>query len=93
MSVDEHLAALFPRTVSPRHQHHYYAAMLHLEARRRGGESLNPEESARLKRWLDEVHSLGAIVYYDPETVDGYFLVPRLAGDEGIVHRGEGPAS
>ncbi|MFD7308562.1 hypothetical protein [Promicromonospora sp. NPDC059942] len=46
--------------------------MLHLEARRRGGDSLNPEESARLKRWLDEVHLPSAVVHYDPETVDGY---------------------
>ncbi len=46
--------ALFPRAVAPRHQDHYYAAMLHLEARRRGGGSLNPEESARLKRLLDK---------------------------------------
>ena len=89
MAIDEHLATLFPRNEVPRHQHHYYRAMLHLEARRRSGDSLNPEETARLDQWLNEVHSLSAVVHYDPETLDGYFLVPRLAGDDDIVHRAE----
>ena len=89
MTIDEHLATLFPREVVPRHEHHDYKALLHLEARRRSGDGLSPDETERLEHWINEVHSLNAVVHYDPETLSGFFLLPRLAGDDDLIHRPE----
>ena len=89
MTIDEHLATLFPREVVPKHEHHDYKELLHLEARRRSGDTLSPDEAERLERWLHEVRSLNAVVRYDPETLGGFFLLPRLAGDGDLIHRPE----
>ena len=93
MTFDDHLTALIPRGLAPRHHQHYYLAMLRLEARRRSGDRLNPEETVRLGRWLSDVRSLSAVVLYDPETRDGFFLVPRLAEDDDIVRLEEWTAA
>jgi len=74
--------------VEPEHRHSYHLSMLRLEARRRGGEELGEAHLGRLGSWLRELQEINAVVLYDPETPDGFYLVPRLARDgQGLVRR------
>jgi hypothetical protein len=48
---------------------------------------LNQTDETRLDSWLREVKELGAVVLYDPDTPDGFYLVPRQERDTDIVRR------
>ncbi|MFP3714508.1 hypothetical protein [Puerhibacterium sp. TATVAM-FAB25] len=81
--------------VKPEHQHGYHPTMLRMEARRRAGQGPGAVGRLRLSSWLRDLRELNAVVLYDPDTPDGFHLVPRLAQDgQGMVRRpGRPPAT
>ncbi|MEU3045819.1 hypothetical protein ABZ705_04660 [Streptomyces sp. NPDC006984] len=83
---------LIPWKVAKQHRWDYNLVMLRFEARRRAGEELKADEASRLeswKRWLDEE---GLVIYYDPDTEDGFFAVPRETQDKDLVRMPSNPS-
>lgn len=72
---------LVPWEIEKRHRNSYHLAMLRAEARRRGGFEMRQSDLKRLESWLQDVRELNAVVHYDPETPDGFYLVPREKAD------------
>lgn len=82
---------LIPWAVKLEHRYDYNLAMLRLEARVRAGKELTPEEAGRLRTWKRGLEEADAVVHYEPETADGFFLVPRRPGiDKDLVRVPEG---
>lgn len=78
---------LLPWTVREEHSHHWDARMLRLEGRRRAGGSLSDDELRYLTGWLRQLQEQHAVVYYDPETEEGFHWIPREKGHDDIVDR------
>lgn len=66
-----------PWRVREEHLMHYDARMLRLEARRRRGQALKPEDLSRLDYWRKELDRLDAVVYYDENSPEGFLWIPR----------------
>lgn len=73
-----------PWVVREEHQTHYAARMLRLLGRRRRGIANSAESDARLDAWLRQLETAGAVVVYEPETIDGFFYVQGEPDIEGI---------
>lgn len=78
---------LIPWAVNEEHRWSYPVQMLRLEGRLRAGEPLNESHQQRLESWKKQLSDANAVVHYDPDTEDGFFFIPREAGDEDIVRR------
>lgn len=76
---------LIPWRVREEHLRHYDAAMLRLEARRRAGLALDPTWERRLDSWLKLLADTDAVIYYDPETSQGFWHVRRESQDADII--------
>lgn len=70
---------LLPWTVAEEHRWHIDARMLRLEGRRRekGETSISAPEMRWLSNWKSELARKEAVVYYDRDTEEGFFWVPR----------------
>lgn len=68
---------LIPWKVLPEHQLNYSLAMLRVEGRRRRGETLREVDATRLEAFKEQLAEGDLVVHYDPETEEGFFLVPR----------------
>ncbi|WP_031513728.1 hypothetical protein [Streptomyces sp. NRRL F-5123] len=77
---------LIPWAVKPEHRWIYPLVMLRVEARRRAGKELTADDAGRLASWLQMLDEAEAVVHYDPDTEEGFFLVPRQPGDD-LIHR------
>jgi hypothetical protein len=80
---------LIPWAVNPEHRHKYPLMMLRSEARRRAGREMKPLDQIQLANWLKYISGLNAVVHYDPDTVEGFFYVPREASDEDLIRQPE----
>jgi hypothetical protein len=78
---------LIPWDVKRVHRWAYPLAMLRLEARRRAGFELRPDDQHRLASWLEGLGADDAVVYYDPDTEEGFFYVPREPSDDDLIRR------
>lgn len=78
---------LVPWVVREEHRAHYYAALLRMEARRRAGKPLARSNENRLDLFLADLAESNAVVHYDPDTEEGFFLVPREASDTDIIRQ------
>ena len=47
---------------------------------------LKPDQESRLDSWLEWLKTENAVVHYDPETKEGFFYIPRQAGDKDLIH-------
>lgn len=77
---------LIPWMVSEEHRYHYAITMLRIEARLRAGLSVPERRLRNLETWKDGLRDSGAVVHYDPDTEEGFFYVPRQAGDGDLIH-------
>jgi len=88
---------LIPWKLKEEHRHLYPVMMLRLEARRRENEraekaneepayQISKRDMDRLKSWKQTLTEGGLVVHYDPETTDGFFLVPRGEKDKDLIH-------
>lgn len=78
---------LIPWTVRPEHRWKYPLTMLRFEARRREGHELKPDQQTRLDSWKQKLEEKERVVYYDPDTEAGFFLVPREERDTDLIRR------
>ncbi|MFF7254778.1 hypothetical protein [Streptomyces microflavus] len=68
---------LIPWRVSKDHMLAYPLVMLRAEARLRAGEELQGRAASKLANWKKMLEENGQVVYYDRDTADGFFYVPR----------------
>lgn len=72
--------SLIPWQVAREHRWAYPLAMLRVEARRRRGENLREVDAKKLATWKKQIEVHDLVVHYDPDTDQGFFLVPRRTG-------------
>lgn len=75
---------LIPWRVRVEHNKEYPLRMLRLEARRRKGEALPPEEERKLNSWLQLMDDNKAVVHYDPRG-GFYYTNPRKGVDTDLI--------
>lgn len=78
---------LLPWRVARQHLMAHEPRMLRLLARRRRGLTVSADESGMLAKWLRELQLVDAVVAYDGETAQGWFLVPRMESDEDFIRQ------
>ena len=62
------------------------ARVIRQKARMDRGEEIPEEERHRVERAIAHLDSVGGVFHYDPNTFEGWFVVPRRPGvDTGIV--------
>lgn len=81
--------SLLPWKLSEEHRHHIDARMLRLEGRRREGGKLSESEQRWLDNWKAELDRLNAVVYYDRDTEEGFFWIPREEHHTDIIDPGD----
>ncbi|WP_328310279.1 hypothetical protein OG432_11080 [Streptomyces sp. NBC_00442] len=84
--------ALIPWKVAKQHRWNYNLVMLRCEARERAGEKLNDEEASKLASWKKWLEEDKLVIYYDPETKDGFYAVPREDRDTDLIRVPDNPA-
>lgn len=81
---------LIPWAVKREHRYNHLLQMLRAEARRRAGEPIPDERLRKLESWLRNLKEKDAVVHYDPDTDQGWWLVPRRPGvDEDLIRNPE----
>lgn len=81
-----HDVDLIPWEVKPEHRWGWAINMLRTEARRRAGRTLSKVMEEKLNAWLRGLEEEGTVVHYDPDTLEGWFYVPRREGiDTDII--------
>ncbi|GIG28821.1 hypothetical protein [Cellulomonas marina] len=81
---------LVPWHVLPEHRLSTDLALLHLEAARRDGATLPPEDVRRLATWRHRLEVADLVLDYDPSTEDGFRYVPRRHGVDVDLVRAPG---
>jgi hypothetical protein len=97
-------SSLVPAFVEPVHRSKYILDMLRLVGRKRALEDaglsdrdrtaikpMSEREAERVGAFLENLATADAVVIYDPDSVDGFYYVPRLESDTDIVRVVEGP--
>lgn len=75
-----------PWRLRPEHRQMEPARVIRLRARLDRGETIPAEEQARLDKAVEYLDSVGGVFHYDPDTLEGWFVVPRRPGvDTGLV--------
>lgn len=77
---------LIPWKVKQEHRFAYPLMMLRVEARKRDGYKLRESDKDRLASYLSMLEREGAVIHYEPDTEQGFFLVPRQPGDHDLIH-------
>ncbi|MFI0985009.1 hypothetical protein [Streptomyces exfoliatus] len=78
---------LIPWKVAPEHMLEYPLVMLRAEARKRSNGEIKGHLAPRLRNWLAMLEETDQVVYYDRDTKDGFFYVPREESDTDIIRR------
>ena len=78
---------LMPWRVKEAHQFHYLLRMLRCEARVRRGQDLRPKDVVGHRNFLALLAEESAVVAYDPDTAEGFRVVPREEGDDDLIRR------
>jgi hypothetical protein len=78
---------LIPWRVKREHASLWAAKVLRWESRRRSGETLNERAQRRLDAFLQRLVNEDAVVHYEPESAEGFWLVPRRHGVDADIIR------
>ncbi len=78
---------LIPWAVKPEHRGAHALQMLRLEARARAGEPVREVDAARHRNFIRNLLVHGMVVTYDPDTPEGFRIVPREEGDTDVIRR------
>ncbi|MEW1694472.1 hypothetical protein [Streptomyces sp. NPDC091278] len=80
---------LIPWKIAKKHMLAYPLVMLRIEARLRAGEELVGRASSKLANWKKMLKETDQVVYYDRDTEDGFFYVPREESDaeDALIRR------
>lgn len=76
--------ALMPWTVKEEHRTHFFPHMLRMVDRSRRGVATDRDEG-RVAAFLENLADRHAVIHYDPDTEQGWFLVPREPWDTDII--------
>jgi len=71
---------LLPWKINQEHAGLFAATMLRAEGRRRNGQQLSSRLESQLNAFLGRLEDGDLVVHYDPDTEDGFALVPRRPG-------------
>ncbi|OII68267.1 hypothetical protein [Streptomyces sp. CC77] len=83
---------LIPWKIADQHRWDYNLVMLRAEARKRAKHKLSDEEAAKLESWKEWLKQNSLVIYYDAETEDGFFAVPREDRDTDLIRVPTNPA-
>lgn len=78
---------LIPWRLNDEHRFAYPALMLRVEGRRREGKQIRREDLGRVTSFVQNLRDNNLVVAYDPDTEEGFSLVPREPGDVDIIRR------
>lgn len=78
---------LIPWAVKEEHRWAYPLQMLRLEARARAGQAVREADAVRHANFIDMLRRCDSVVAYDPDTPEGFHIVPRRPDDTDIVRR------
>lgn len=79
---------LIPWEVAEEHRFAYPLAMLRVESRRRGGFEVRAVDEERLAAFKRTLYADDLVVHYDPDTEQGWWLVPRRPGvDKDLIRQ------
>ena len=78
---------LIPWSVKEEHRWAYPLVMLRFEAKRRAGKPVTEQQAAKLDPFLEKLAEQNLVVYYDADTEEGFFLVPREESDVDIIRQ------
>ncbi len=74
--------------IKTEHNHHYALTQLRIKARLDAGQDVPAEVVERYESWLARLRDNDAVVAYVYDSPDGFYYVPREAGDgDGIIRR------
>ncbi|WP_091336162.1 hypothetical protein [Micromonospora rhizosphaerae] len=77
---------LVPWAVRREHRYNHILHMLRIEDRRRAGEPIPAAQMKKLDIWLGNLREQNAVVHYDPDTEQGWWLVHRRPGvDDDLI--------
>lgn len=80
---------LLPWKLNDEHRHLYPAMMLRTEGRRRAGKPVAEDKAKKLAGWKTYLEENNLVVHYDPDTDEGFFLVPREERDTDLIREPE----
>ncbi|MEU7643367.1 hypothetical protein [Streptomyces huasconensis] len=83
---------LIPWKVEEQHRWDYNLVMLRYEARVRAGKKITRDEASKLASWKQWLEENNLVIYYDPETTEGFFAIPREERDKDLVRVPDNPA-
>jgi hypothetical protein len=78
---------LIPWAVKPEHRGAHPLQMLRLEARARAGEPVREVDAVRHRNFMRRLAEENVVVHYDPDTAEGFRLVPRRPDDADVIRR------
>lgn len=78
---------LLPWRVKEEHRFNSIPDLLRFEARVREGKRLVSSEARRLKLFRERLDRENRVVHYDPDTEQGWWLLPRKESDDDIVRK------
>lgn len=81
---DDNLIPWGPR---PEHKYHYLLYLLRVEARRRAGKPIDSANEGRLAALHRDLREKELVIHYDPDSAEGFLLVPAEPGDDDIIRR------
>ena len=73
-------SALLPWLVRKEHRGAHHQRMLRLESTLRQGGEVDERNRRLLESWKKQLKAEDAVVHYQPDTPQGWFLVPRRPG-------------
>lgn len=77
-----------PWDLRPEHRTMEAARAIRFYARVQRGETIPEEDRVRMQRVVDELHRRNAVLWYERDTVEGWFMVPRRPEDgDGIIRQ------
>lgn len=71
-----------PRNMRPEHMKLYDTEMIRRWSAREQGKKFPDVEDQRINAWLQNLADAGAILWYNPDTVQGWHTVRRRSDDE-----------
>jgi hypothetical protein len=78
---------LIPWAVKEEHRYLHAVMMLRLEARVRAGLAVPAVHAARHRNFMARLAEGNLVVDYDPDSAEGFRLVPREDGDADVIRR------